>query len=143
MEELRTEVEIKAPPAKVWAVLSDFAHYPEWNPFITSIKGPLAAGGQLEIRMRPPQGRATTLRPEITRIYGQRELRWKSRFLVPGLFDREHVIEIHDYGSSVLLVQSEMFTGVLTVFLRKRYERVREGLEQMNAALKRQAESTG
>ena len=37
--EIVTEVEIAAPPDRVWAVLTDGAKYPEWNPFIVSMQG--------------------------------------------------------------------------------------------------------
>jgi uncharacterized protein YndB with AHSA1/START domain len=48
MKELRTEIEIAAPPERVWAVLADFDSYPEWNPFIRRIRGQPAAGSKLE-----------------------------------------------------------------------------------------------
>jgi len=31
MKQLRTEIKIKASPEKIWAVLTDFAKYPDWN----------------------------------------------------------------------------------------------------------------
>jgi uncharacterized membrane protein len=34
MKEIHTEIEINAPAEKVWRVLTDFAAYPEWNPFV-------------------------------------------------------------------------------------------------------------
>src|SRR5208337_3854746 len=34
MKEIHTEIEINAPAEKVWKVLTDFAAYPEWNPFV-------------------------------------------------------------------------------------------------------------
>jgi uncharacterized protein YndB with AHSA1/START domain len=33
VRELRSEIEIDAPPERVWAVVTEFAAYPEWNPF--------------------------------------------------------------------------------------------------------------
>jgi uncharacterized protein YndB with AHSA1/START domain len=31
---LHTEIEIEASPDRVWKTLTDFAAYPDWNPFI-------------------------------------------------------------------------------------------------------------
>ena len=36
---LYTEIQIDASADQVWAILSDFASYPQWNPFITSMVG--------------------------------------------------------------------------------------------------------
>lgn len=36
---ISTEIEIAAPPATIWAVLTDYERYPEWNPFLTKISG--------------------------------------------------------------------------------------------------------
>lgn len=46
MKELRTEIEIKAPPEKVWEILTDLARYPEWNPFFHHAVGTLKVGGE-------------------------------------------------------------------------------------------------
>ena len=42
--QIETEIDINAPAAKVWAILTDFARMGLWNPFITSIAGKAAAG---------------------------------------------------------------------------------------------------
>ena len=39
MREIKTEILIKAPIEKIWAVLVDFSNYSEWNPFIRKIEG--------------------------------------------------------------------------------------------------------
>ena len=36
---LQTEIEIDAAPDRVWMILTDFASYPEWNPFIRFVRG--------------------------------------------------------------------------------------------------------
>jgi len=55
--QIATTVEIDATPERVWKVLTDFGAYPEWNPFITRIAGPLQAGGQLDVYLKPSGGR--------------------------------------------------------------------------------------
>ena len=47
MRELRREIEIDAPPERIWAVVTDFGAYSEWNPFIRRISGGLREGARL------------------------------------------------------------------------------------------------
>ena len=44
MRQLEATTEIDAPPPEVWAVLTDFDRYPDWNPFIRAIVGDCEAG---------------------------------------------------------------------------------------------------
>ena len=87
LRELRSEIEIDAPPEHVWAVLTDFDAYPEWNPFIRRISGELREGARLEVRIEPPGARATTFKPTVRAVERNRELRWLGRLLAPGIFD--------------------------------------------------------
>ena len=66
-------IDIAAPPKAVWAVLTDYDRYPEWNPFITnmsgdkeglscknldesmSIEGFRTVGGKLTVTIKPPK----------------------------------------------------------------------------------------
>ena len=67
MRELRSEIEIDAPPERVWAVVTDFAAYPEWNPFIRRISGELREGARLEVRIAPPGARVHPPPPSRSR----------------------------------------------------------------------------
>ena len=49
MKEIKTEIEINASAEKVWQVLTDFAHFHDWNPFIREIIGTVSEGSKLEI----------------------------------------------------------------------------------------------
>jgi hypothetical protein len=143
MREIRTEVEIAAPRERVWAVLADFARHAEWNPFIRSIKGELKVGGQLEIRIHPPGGKAMTFEPELIRAVPSEELRWIGRVLLQGIFDGEHIFELKpiDNGERTRFVQREEFRGVLVPFLwRTLNTDTRRGFEEMNQALKERVE---
>ena len=141
MRELRSETEIDAPPERVWAVLTDFASYPEWNPFIRRISGELREGGRLEVRIEPPGGRGTTFKPTVRAVERNRELRWLGRLLVPGIFDGEHsfLIEGQEGGRS-RFVMSERFTGILVGAFKGTLAKTAVGFEQMNAALKARVE---
>ena len=142
MLELRREIEIDAPPERVWQVLTDFGSYREWNPFITSIEGEPREGAKLEVRIAPPGGRPMTFKPTVRAAEPNRELRWLGRVLLPGVFDGEHVLAIEPLGEGrSRFIQSERFTGLLVGPLRRTLDKTEQGFEQMNQALKARAES--
>jgi hypothetical protein len=141
LRELRSEIEIDAPPEQVWAVVTAFAAYPEWNPFIRRISGELREGARLEVQIQRPGARATTFKPPVRAVETNRELRWLGRLLVPGVFDGEHslLIDPRDGGRS-RFVQSERFNGFLVGFLKGTLAKTESGFAQMNAALKARVE---
>jgi hypothetical protein len=83
--QLESEVEVQAPPERVWEVPTDFAAYPGWNLFIVQAGGRAAPGRRLELRMRLPGRRPTTFRPRVLEAEPARRLRWLGHLLVPGL----------------------------------------------------------
>ncbi len=143
MREIHTEVEIAAPAERVWQILTDFARFPEWIPFIRQASGALWVGARLEVRLQPPGGRATTLRPTVRKVEPNREFRWLGHVLVPGLFDGEHIFTIEQLSEGwVRFIQREEFRGLLApLILRLIGMDTRRGFEAMNRALKARAES--
>lgn len=140
MPTLDTTEFIAAPPEKVWGILTDFESYPDWNPFIIEASGRLARGERLELRMRPPGGKAMTFKPRVLEVESSRELRWLGRLLVPGLFDGEHWFRLEPSGKGTLLTQGERFTGVLPPLMGKLLDRTEKGFDELNRALKARAE---
>jgi len=138
---LNTTIEIDAPPADVWAVLTDLDRYDEWNPFIVSSAGTVAAGERLTNRMQPPGGRATTFRPTVTEVEEGRVFEWLGRLLIPGVFNGRHRFELESLeGNRTLLRHSEEFTGIMVGFMRKSLDtRTLAGFEAMNRALAERA----
>jgi hypothetical protein len=142
--QITTDIEINASAAKVWAVLTDFSSFPEWNPFIRRASGTVEPGARLEVFIQPAGARGMTFRPTLLEVVPPRELRWRGRLLVSGLFDGEHVFQIDPLGEDqVRLVQSETFSGLLVpLFWRGLDSDTRRGFEDMNRALKTRAEET-
>jgi len=142
VREVRTETVIDAPPEVVWRVLTDFASYPDWNPFIRSIEGKPWVGTRLSVEIQPPGKRSMRFRPRVLRVAKDREFRWIGRVLIAGLFDGEHRFTIIPEDGGSRFVQAEVFTGLLVpvVDLTDTLRATHLGFLLMNRALKERAE---
>ena len=143
MHEVRTEIDIAATPARVWKVLTDFPAHSSWNPFVRSIVGSPEKGKQLVVSIQPEGGRAMTFKPTVLVAEPDKVLRWRGRFLMPGLFDGEHYFELDALGASgTRFVHGERFSGLLVSMSRSALETgTRAGFVAMNKALKTRAEA--
>ena len=141
MRLIDTRIEIAVPPPRVWDVLTDFARFPEWNPFITRIEGTAEPGARLRVEIKPPGKSAMTFTPVVLAARPGKELRWRGRRLLPGIFDGEHAFELEERGSICSFRQSERFSGLLVPLLGGALAATERGFDAMNAALKRRAES--
>jgi hypothetical protein len=141
---LKSTIDIRASSERVWDVLTDFAAYPAWNPFIPRIAGSVEVGARLAAHLQPPGGMGMSLRPTVVTADPGKELRWLGHVGVPGLFDGEHGFRIEALGSDrVRFVQEERFGGLLAPLVLPFVRRgTRQGFEAMNQALKARAEQT-
>ena len=141
-KELYTVIEINASPEKVWRILTDFAEYPNWNPFIRKIEGNLAVGEKLEAFIQPSGAKGMTFKPTLLAVEKEKELRWLGKLFVPGLFDGEHFFKIEPLSEkSVKFIHGEDFKGLLVGFLAKSLDTdTLRGFREMNEALKNLAE---
>ena len=142
MHRLDTSVDIKASTERVWSLLMDFPGYPRWNPFVRSIEGNPSVGESLRVFIHPPGSNGMRFQPKVLVCDEKRELRWKGKLLMPGLFDGEHYFRLAPSGSdATLFEQGEIFSGVLVPLFRRSLDgATRQGFIAMNEALKREAE---
>jgi hypothetical protein len=144
MKELHSEIEIQASPERAWQVLTDFASFPQWNPFIRRASGEIKTGAQLDVYLQPTGAGGMRFRPTIIKAEQNRELRWLGHLLIPGLFDGEHQFKIEPLGENrVRFIQDEIFRGLLVpMFARSLDKDTLRGFEEMNRSLKATAEKT-
>ena len=139
IRKIHTEIEIEAPADRVWQELTDFAAFPDWNPFIESVEGDLSAGARLKVNLK-----GMSFNPTLLKVEADRELRWLGRLMAPGLFDGEHhfIIENNSEGG-VRFIQGESFTGVLVplMALLGIFRSTARSFDEMNRALKDRAEA--
>ncbi len=140
---IHTHLEVGASARRVWEVLTDFATYRDWNPFLVEIHGEALPGTRLAITTRFPDGRRMRFRELILWAEPLRELGWRGRSPVPGLLEGKHVFAIAPLATDrVRFSQREMFRGLLVPILRRTHlDATRHGFEEMNRALKKRAEA--
>ena len=140
-KQLSSEIMIDSSAQRVWALITDFDGFPRWNPFIRRAAGEVRTGARLEVLIQPSGTKGTTFHPKVLKVEPNRELRWLGRLYVPWLFDGEHALIIEPSGeSSVKFIQREKFTGLLVPLARSTLRDTQRGFEEMNRALKQQAE---
>ena len=143
MRTVEASIDIAAPPERVWAVISDLNSFSGWNPFMTQASGELVVGAQLSITIEPPGGKPMNFKPKILEVEPNRRLRWIGRFLIRGLFDGEHVLQVEPLNSGhTRFTQCERFSGVLTRVSGTLFSRTEAGFTAMNSALKQRCEAS-
>ncbi|MTB53212.1 SRPBCC domain-containing protein [Lewinella sp. W8] len=137
--QLETSILLPHSPAAIWAVLTDFPAYPEWNPFVTKISGPQRVGSKLSITAG-----GMDFRPTLLQFQPGVELRWLGSFLFRGIFDGEHYFRLTPQADvQTLLEHGEHFRGVLLpVFKAQLLEKTRSGFIAMNEALRDRLRAT-
>ncbi len=135
---IETSIEINVGKKRVWDILTDFDAYPEWNPFIKSIKGTPKVGGKIKIKL--PDMAFT---PTIKMFEKEAELKWLGHLWFKGLFDGEHHFQlVENNDGTTTFHHSETFTGILVgLFAKSLDTKTKDGFERMNQKLKQRAES--
>jgi hypothetical protein len=139
---LAAEVDVAAPPERVWHALCDVSRYVAWNPYMTSADGDIVEGGQLDVWLTPLQGPSMRVRPAVTVVEADHELAWRARVGPPGILAVEFHFEIEQTSVAVRLRQRGHFRGVMVPFVRNRMLTGHgPPFIRMNEALKQRAES--
>jgi hypothetical protein len=139
---IETSIEIAAPAKRVWSILTDFPAMATWNPFIRSVSGALTPGSTLAVHIAPPGKSGMRFKPTVLAVRPERELRWRGRLLLPGIFDGEHYFLLEQIGPDrTRLTHGENFSGILVGTFAGTLSATQDGFEAMNAALKQRAES--
>lgn len=143
-QRIETTAHLDARANEVWAVLTDFPAYGEWNPFITAISGVLAEDDRLDVTFQQPNGKTTRFKPRVLRVSPARQIRWLGKLGPGGLFDGEHyfVLEPQADGTTVL-THGERFTGVLVPLMKSLLADTDQAFRSMNAALEARLKTLG
>jgi hypothetical protein len=125
---------VDAPKAEVWAVLTDFDDYDQWNPVITSAAGEPEVSAELDLELTLPDHEPEDLDAEVLIARPERKLRWQDRLVLPGVRDWEYefVLQPLEPGR-VVVVQLLRSEGLLAPFTDE--QAAREALALIGEAL--------
>ena len=139
--QLNAEAEIFAPPERIWAILTDFDRYPDWNPYLSRVEGELGVGNTLLVSAGSTEGKSWRFKPKVTILDPGRELRWQGHLFARGLFSGEQffLLRALDDGRT-RLVHGGIFAGLLLKYMGSFLTDTARGFVGMNQALKARAE---
>ena len=143
LQEIKTEIEISAPPSKVWTILTDINHWQEWSPIIKESQGTASVGSELTIAMvgKEKGEDGPVYNPTIMELDEAKHLRWRAHMLAGFIFTNYKVLELEETDSGTRLIHKEMFKGLLApIFCGQMEKGVPPMLNSMNKALKELAE---
>ncbi len=136
-------VSINARPPAVWAVLTDFEKYPDWNHSLRIEGDEYRAGEKIRVTLLDKNGEESDTFTTKLLTYSRPEaIIWKSSLLFGGIFDgrRQFYLELQNDGTT-LFTQTEDFSGILVPLARfATLKNTKEQFSTMNAALKVRAE---
>lgn len=107
--ECSVAIRIDAPPAKVWALLTDAAGFPKWNSTVTSIEGPIALGQKLTLRV--PSAPKQTFRPKVSELEADKRMVWRDGFA--PMFQGVRTFTLAPAGSGTEFSMVEVFSGAM------------------------------
>ena len=138
---IHTEHDIDAPPERLWALLTDFDRFPQWNPLHRRITlhGPFRAGTRISISLKMDRFRSVH-GGRLVGVEDGREFGWVAQAgLIPALVVVERSFRVEPRQGGSRLVQHEVDSGLAVglLFAGGRFERkIRRGYDGLVAAIR-------
>ena len=143
MQEIKTEIEISAPPSEVWNIITDINKWQEWSPIINASQGDSSVGSELSITMMgKEEGKdGPKYNPIIKELNEPNYFRWRAHMLAGFIFTNDKIFELKETKSGTFLTHTEKFKGLLApIFCGQMEKGIPPMLNSMNKALKELAE---
>ena len=136
-------VGIDAPQQVVWDVLTDYARYPEWNPYTVRVETTLKVDEVIDLYLPDPNkpGELFLNREYVRAVDGPRYLRYDTGEEIPGMHAvREQWVEDLGGGRSSYRT-TDLFSGEIAGWVYEQQgEWVKAGFDSVCHALKDRAE---
>ena len=132
---------IEASPETIWAILTNAAGYPEWDPGVDRIEGRIAPGEKITAFTKLSPGRAFPAK--VTEFAPGRKMTWTGGMPL-GLFKGERTFTLAPQSNGATeFTLREVFSGPLLPLIGRSLPDLNAAFEQFAAGLKRRAERAG
>jgi hypothetical protein len=133
---------VAAPAHVIWELISDLAHWKDWNPLYSHVDGKLGFGAPLTLTVTMPGQEPRTIRPIVESWTPDELIHWRLK-LMAGLVTSIRYIEIEKLtDTGCIFSNGEIFDGFLGRRLPRATRRnIRAGFEALNEAVKTRAEA--
>jgi hypothetical protein len=141
--EVRKDIEISAPPSKVWQAVIAFDKYKNWNSQLQYLGGEVKPQSTLHLKLSVKGTDPYEFKPVVSHWEENKRFAWLAVTGVPRVFDGEHFFEIQDLGNGkTLVVNGEEYRGILSLIIKNlpMMQSAPEGFELMNTELKNYCE---
>ncbi|MCB0094658.1 MAG: SRPBCC domain-containing protein [Caldilineaceae bacterium] len=141
MKEFSATTTIDASPQTIWAILTDAARYPEWDPYAERIEGTIAAGESIKAFTKLSPGRAFPVK--VSEFVPEQRMTWSGGMPL-GLFKGVRTFTLTPKGdNAVQFTVREVFSGPLLPLIGRTLPDMTEPFAQFVAGLKKRAEGAG
>lgn len=107
-------IDIGAPPARVWSLLTDAPTFPQWNSTVTRITGDISLGEELKIQV-PISDRV--FKVKVSEFVPERSMTWRDG--AAPMFQGVRTYRLETIGSSTRFTMSERFAGLMLPMIRR------------------------
>ena len=141
MKTIHLDTGVGAPAKIVWAVVDDLDNWQRWNPVMRG-EGSFELGARPQITIASPGADPLEMQPLIVHREEGKEVRWRRKLFIPGLFDAEFGMRVvsEDVGRC-RFEQFGIFSGLFSNAIIARKSKAFEmAFQAMGRSLKREAE---
>ena len=130
-------IDIAAPPAKIWSLLTDAADFPRWNSTVEKIDGKIAEGQKIALVATVAPDR--TFKLKVSDVQENRRMVWSDGFA--PMFRGVRTFELEPSEDGVThFTMAEVFSGAMLPMIKGSLPDFGPVFEQYVADLKKAAE---
>lgn len=111
----RVDVTVRAPAARLWALLTDAAGFPRWNSTVRQIEGEIRDGGRLRVHV---PGTDRVFAPRVSGVVPNERMIWTGGF--SPMFKGVRTFELRTAGPDTTnFTMAERFSGLMILFVKR------------------------